>query len=78
MRSANLVVIMSDEHHSRAMGPRDIHLFEPLTRIGLPPRGTRFTLAYSQLAELPSFARLVRHRPLPDIEVKVFQDWESL
>ena len=64
MRPANLVVIMSDEHHPRAMGVAG-HPFadhaEPR-----PTRGPRHALRCRllQFADLRALARVVRHRPL--------------
>ena len=64
MRPANLVVIMSDEHHPRAMG-----VGGPSLRLHAQPRspgGARHALRRRllQFAHLRALARLLCHRPL--------------
>ena len=64
MRPANLVVIMSDEHHPRAMGVAG-HPFAVTPNLDrLAARGTRFDAAYCNSPDLRALARLIRHRPL--------------
>jgi len=46
VRPANLVVIMSDEHHPRAMGAAGHPVVRTPHLDALAARGTRFTAAY--------------------------------
>jgi choline-sulfatase len=59
MRAANLVVIMSDEHHPRAMGAASHSLLRTPNLDRLAARGTRFAAAYcNSPIRVPSRASL--------------------
>ena len=63
MRPANLVVIMSDEHHPRAMGVAGHPSSIRRTSTALRPRHA-LRCGLLQLADLRPLARLLRHRQL--------------
>jgi len=70
MRPANLVVIMSDEHHPRAMGAAG-HPFAKTPNLDrLAARGTRFAAAYCNSPIcVPSRASFATGRYVHEIEM---------